>query len=180
LRQDPDVIFIAEIRDEETAQMALRAAMTGHLVLATLHTNDSFGVPARLIDLGLQPILLAGNLLCAVAQRLVRRLCQECRIPIKVDNAMKQRYGFFDQGTIYTAKGCDACGNTGYKGRLALVEILRFNDDLDARITQGGSRPLLRQGAQDMHTLAQDGLEKVLMGQTSLFELDRVIGHYGV
>ncbi|MCX7338749.1 MAG: type II/IV secretion system protein, partial [Alphaproteobacteria bacterium] len=117
LRQDPDVIFIGEIRDEATAKMALRSAMTGHLVIATLHTYDSYGVPARLIDLGLQPALLSGNILCALSQRLVRKICLKCQ-----------------------GKGCEACHTTGYKGRTAIVEILPFDEGLDDLVAQGGNR----------------------------------------
>lgn len=150
LRQDPDVIFIGEIRDEATAKMALRAAMTGHLVISTLHTSDSFGVPGRLIDLGLSSTLLSGNLLCVVAQRLARTLCSPC----------------------------DTCSHTGFKGRIALVEILRMNDELDQIIASGGNRSALKQQAQyqGMISLYQDGIDKVKAGKTTLEEVQRVVG----
>ncbi len=150
LRQDPDVIFIGEIRDEATAKMALRAAMTGHLVISTLHTSDSFGVPGRLIDLGLSPTLLAGNLLCVVAQRLARTLCPPC----------------------------EDCNHKGFKGRIALVEILKMNEELDQIVATGGNRSSLKQQAhnQGVISLYQDGIEKAQAGKTTLEEVQRTVG----
>jgi type II secretory ATPase GspE/PulE/Tfp pilus assembly ATPase PilB-like protein len=162
LRQDPDVIFIGEIRDEATAKMALRSAMTGHLVIATVHSYDCFGVPARLIDLGLQPSLLAGHMVCAVSQRLIRKICLFCE-----------------------HQGCDDCYQTGYKGRCAVVEILPFNDQLDELIAQGGNRSHIKQYCQNKYqaSLWQDGQEKLAAGITTENELKRVLGddlHYSL
>jgi type IV pilus assembly protein PilB len=156
LRQDPDVIFIGEIRDEATAKMALRSAMTGHLVIATIHTYDCFGVPARLIDLGLHPSLLAGHIVCAVSQRLIRKICTYCN-----------------------NNGCDECYQTGYKGRCAVVEILPFNDQLDELIAEGGNRSHIKQYCQrNQHiSLWHDGQEKLAAGIATESELKRALGY---
>ncbi|NBT85205.1 MAG: type II/IV secretion system protein [Alphaproteobacteria bacterium] len=155
LRQDPDVIFIGEIRDEETAKMALRSAMTGHLVIATLHANDSFGVTSRLIDLGLEPSLLAGNIICAVAQRLVRKCCADCK-----------------------AKGCETCDQLGYKGRTLIAEILPFDDDLDALVSKNANRlDIFKMSQIKNHpTLKDSALKKVQDGITTESEVKRVLG----
>ncbi|GHS92409.1 type II secretion system protein E [Alphaproteobacteria bacterium] len=155
LRQDPDVLFIGEIRDEETAQMTLRAAMTGHLVLSTLHSNDALSVPSRLVDLGIPAALLSGQILMIMSQRLVRRLCLVCK-----------------------GARCPACRETGFKGRLALCEILPVVEDVDLCIAL--NRPLseLAQCAkkQGYVSMLEDGLEKVQRGLTTLQELERVLG----
>ena len=155
LRQDPDVIFIGEIRDEATAKMALRSAMTGHLVIATVHSYDCYGVPARLVDLGLQPSLLAGHVLCAVSQRLVRKICAGCQ-----------------------TQGCNDCHQTGYKGRSALVEILPFDDEIDQIIANGANRSLIKKycHTKKQPTLWHDGQTKLSMGITTEDELKRVLG----
>lgn len=155
LRQDPDVIFIGEIRDEETAKMALRSAMTGHLVIATLHANDSFGVPNRLMDLGIQASALAGNIICAVAQRLVRKICNNCK-----------------------TKGCEACEGTGYKGRTSITEILPFDDELEMLISKNANRlDILKAArAKKYQTLKENALKKVEDGITSQSEVQRVLG----
>ena len=155
LRQDPDVIFIGEIRDEATAKMALRSAMTGHLVIATLHTSDSFGVPSRLIDLGLHPNLLAGHIICSVSQRLIRKICFEC------------------QGS-----GCLKCDQSGLKGRIVLSEILSFNEDIDEIVAKGGNRTELKQYARQhgYKTINDDAELKLLSGVISQAEIKRVLG----
>lgn len=155
LRQDPDVIFIGEIRDEATAKMALRSAMTGHLVIATIHSYDCFGVPARLIDLGLQPSLVAGHIICAISQKLIRKVCSLCQ-----------------------QKGCEDCDQTGYKGRCAIVEILPFDDTINHIIAQGGSRTLIKNHCEKnlQKSLWQDGQDKVTAGITTVSELERVLG----
>ena len=155
LRQDPDVIFIGEIRDEETAKMALRSAMTGHLVIATLHANDSFGVTTRLMDLGLQPSLLAGNIICAVAQRLLRKCCTDCK-----------------------SKGCEGCDGSGYKGRTLIAEILPFDDDLDVLVSQNASRlDLLKTAhAKNYQSLKDSALKKIEDGITTESEVKRILG----
>jgi type II secretory ATPase GspE/PulE/Tfp pilus assembly ATPase PilB-like protein len=162
LRQDPDVIFIGEIRDEETATMAVRASMTGHLVLSTLHTNDTLCVVQRLKDLGLDPHLLEGNLLCLVAQRLVRRLCVSC----------KQK-----KGTTFEGTGCPSCAFTGYQGRLALAEVLPLTLSLERRLIMGDSKAQILKGLQEegFETLWQCGMHHVKSGNTSMDELMRVV-----
>jgi type IV pilus assembly protein PilB len=160
LRQDPDVIFIGEIRDEETARMALRSAMTGHLVFATLHTNDAASVPARLMDLGLPPTLLSGNILAVVAQRLLRVICSECG----QHNTPK--------------KGCDSCFQTGYKGRVAVAEILPFDGALNHMVATGATISELRACAhkKGIQTLKDDAYNKQQQGITTHEEIRRVLG----
>lgn len=177
MRQDPDIIFLGEIRDPITAEMALKAAMTGHQVYTTLHTNDSFGAIPRLLDLGLKPGMVAGNIISIFAQRLVRKVCKECRVPhqatpeechiMKVDPA--------NPPTIYEAKqgGCQACAGQGYKGRIAVAEILFMDEDLDDIIAQNGSKAELRKYALEkgFKTMKDDGILKVLEGITTLQSL---------
>lgn len=181
LRQDPDVIFISEIRDAETAQMALRAAMTGHLVLGTIHARDSFTIPQRLQDLGISLAFLSGNLRAGLAQRLVRRLCETCRYPKIVTNDERNRFSLARSVThVYEARGCSACLQTGYRGREAVVELLLFDEDFSSLVAQGGAQaPLRKVGKQrGLPTLWDRGLEKVLAGKTTFAEIDRVIGVY--
>lgn len=180
LRQDPDVIFISEIRDAETAQMALRAAMTGHLVLGTIHARDSFTVPQRFLDLGIAASLLSGNLIASIAQRLVRRLCETCRQPKIVTPEDRNRLALPKSTThVYQAVGCSACLG-GYKGREAVAELVLFDEDLSALIAEGGAQSLLRKTGKSLGlpTLWDRGIEKVLAGKTTFSEIDRVIGVY--
>ncbi len=155
LRQDPDVIFIGEIRDEETAKMALRSAMTGHLVIATLHANDSFGVTERLRDLGIEPSLLSGNIICAVAQRLIRKCCLECDLT-----------------------GCENCDGSGYKGRTLIAEILSFDEDFDTLISMNASRCDFLKAARtkNYQSLKDSASRKVEGGITTETEVKRVLG----
>jgi type IV pilus assembly protein PilB len=173
LRQDPDVIFVSEIRDPETAQMALRASMTGHLVLATLHATNSFSVPGRLMDLGIHPSLLSGSLLCSVSQRLIRKLCPNCK-QVRLLHATDRKY-FPDIPHIYQASGCAQCYHTGYRGRMVIAEILPIDDHLEQLIAEGASRARLSQAAP-IATLWDKALQKAREGDTSLEEIDRVIG----
>jgi len=155
--------------------MALRAAMTGHKVFTTLHTNDSLGAVSRLLDFGLSPGMLAGNIIAVMAQRLLRRLCPACKTPytagaedcriLDVDPA--------DPPTLYAAQGCGSCRNTGYAGRTAIAEVLPFNEALDEVIVQGGTRRQIREAAKDngFTPLAESGAAKVLAGETSVAEL---------
>lgn len=177
LRQDPDIIFIGEIRDGVTAEMALKAAMTGHQVYTTLHTNDSFGAIPRLLDLGLKPGMIAGAIIAIFAQRLVRKVCPECRVAhtpneeeckiMKVDPASPP--------TIYKAKqgGCQACKGQGYKGRIGIAEILAMDEDLDSIIANGGSKADLKVKALEkgFKNMKDDGILKVLEGVTTLESL---------
>jgi type II secretory ATPase GspE/PulE/Tfp pilus assembly ATPase PilB-like protein len=185
MRQDPDVILVGEIRDEDTAQMALRAAMTGHQVYSTLHSNNAMGAVPRLVDIGIAPEIMAGNIIGIVAQRLVRRLCKHCRQPyeanasewgilgVKADKADKA-----DKApTIHRAVGCDHCEYQGYRGRLAIMELLRLDAELDELMAHRATpREMLSAAmAKGFRTLADDGIRRVLDGSTSIDELMRVV-----
>ena len=174
LRQDPDVIMIGEIRDLETAQIAVQASLTGHLVLATLHTNDAASAVTRLVDMGIEPFLLASSLLGVLAQRLARNLCPECRQPHQPDAAETGVLG--SAHTVYRATGCSHCGFTGYRGRSGVYELLTVDEPLRRLIHDGASEQLLRDHAiqHGMLSLRQDGMRKVLAGKTSLEEILRV------
>lgn len=189
MRQDPDVIFIGEIRDEETARIAIRASITGHLVLSTLHTNDAATAVPRLIDLGVDRFLLSSSLLGVIAQRLVRLLCPRCKIeyPINPDTLSELISQTADpelhvmiQKTrrLYFPKGCEFCSYTGYSGRTAIGEIIIFDDELREMIVEGVSVSHMKEVARKKGTsfMKEDGIRKVLMGLTSLEELKRVIG----
>ncbi len=162
LRQDPDVIMIGEIRDLETAQIAVQASLTGHLVLATLHTNDSIAAVTRLLDMGIEPFLLSSSLLGAVAQRLVRKLCEHCR--------RKDEHG------AWHAVGCDKCGRSGYQGRVGVYELLLTTDPIRAQIHNRASEAEIRLTAQHdgMRTMREDGERWIANGTTTLAELLRV------
>ena len=180
LRQDPDVILVGEIRDEETAEMAFRAAMTGHQVFSTLHTNSAVGAISRLLDIGIRPEIMAGNIIGILAQRLVRKLCPKCRETYTASRVERQLLGLHATEAapaLYSAKGCPACDFQGYKGRLALMEVLRVDADLDAQIASGANTRELARAAQakGFRTLADDGVRRVLEGITSLDEVSRVI-----
>ncbi|WP_027389721.1 GspE/PulE family protein [Chrysiogenes arsenatis] len=180
LRQDPDIILIGEIRDADTATMALRAAMTGHQVYATLHANSALGAIPRLLDIGLCPDILAGSIIGVLAQRLVRRLCLHCRQPYTPDSEQLQHYGIHappDSLTLYNAGSCSACDFQGYDGRLALTEIIPMNDDFDECIARRGTLRELRQIAKDQGhcTLADDARRRICEGVTSLAEASRVV-----
>ena len=180
MRQDPDVILVGEIRDHETAEMALRAAMTGHQVYSTLHTNSSIGAIPRLLDIGVLPDIMAGNIIGVVAQRLVRRLCPHCKTPYQAE-AHETRLLCGDPDTprpvIFRPCGCERCDFQGYRGRLAIMEILRLNADLDELIARRCTAREIRHLAdrQGFIPLAEDGLRRVLDGSTSLEELGRIV-----
>jgi general secretion pathway protein E/type IV pilus assembly protein PilB len=177
MRQDPDIIFLGEIRDPITAEMALKAAMTGHQVYTTLHTNDSFGAIPRLLDLGLKPGMVAGNIISVFAQRLVRKVCKECRVPhdATAEECKILKADPSNPPVIYEARqgGCQACGGTGYKGRTAVVEILFMDDDLDEIIARNGSKAELKKRALEkgFKSMKDDGILKVLEGVTTLQSL---------
>lgn len=179
LRQDPDIIFIGEIRDGDTAQMALRAAMTGHLVFSTLHCNDALGAVPRLIDLGLHPRMLAGNVSGIIAQRLVRKLCPHCKTerPATAEECVLLRCDSSMPPLIASAAGCDFCHHTGYRGRLAVSEIARVTPELDELIARDAPRAALQKQARadGLRTMAEDGIAKVLARDTSLDELRRAV-----
>lgn len=172
LRQDPDVIMIGEVRDLETARIAVQASLTGHLVLATLHTNDSVGSITRLVDMGVEPFLLSSSVLAVLAQRLVRCLCMNCRYKIKPD-LNTQSILESQPEYIYTATGCKECHETGYKGRVGLFELLVIDDKMRQLIHDGKSESMLRNYAvneSNMVTLKRDGMRLVSEGVTSLEE----------
>jgi type IV pilus assembly protein PilB len=179
MRQDPDVIMVGEIRDSDTATMALRAAMTGHQVYSTLHTNSAIGAIPRLLDLGLAPDLMAGNLIGVIGQRLVRKLCVHCRAPYEVDEDVSTMMGIPDGAprVLYRAAGCVRCEHQGYSGRLALQEILRFDEDLDDLLARRASirDMLVAARAKGFRSLADDAIRRVVEGATSLDEAARVV-----
>ncbi|MFO7871497.1 MAG: ATPase, T2SS/T4P/T4SS family [Kiritimatiellia bacterium] len=183
LRQSPDIILVGEIRDSETAEIAIKAALTGHLVLSTLHTNDAAGAITRLTDMGVEPSLLAPSLVVAQAQRLIRKLCGSCRKKMKeVPGEMLKAYdiepSFFEDATIYKAGGCAKCHGSGYKGRLAIMEVLPVDRDLRKDILDGSSTGQINEKAQKkgMLSLKEIGLRKVKEGITSLDAALRVTG----
>jgi len=178
MRQDPDIILVGEIRDEDTASMAFRAAMTGHQVFSTLHTNSAFGVIPRLLDIGVKPDIIAGNIIGVVAQRLVRILCDLCKHHYELDDIERNLLGLkVRQHTIYKSQGCDICNHQGYKGRMALMEILRFDQDMDELIARRGTmREFMRMAlSKGFRPLADAGIARVLDGSTSLEEVSRVV-----
>jgi type IV pilus assembly protein PilB len=180
LRQDPDIVMVGEIRDEETADIAIKAALTGHLVLSTLHTNDAPGAVTRLVDMGMEPFLISSSLLLAAAQRLVRRICPDCKESYRVPEQVLQRAQFqLEPGEdIILAKGegCKRCGDTGYRGRLALLEALKVSEDIQDLIMGSASAGDIKRKAIQggMLTLRQVGLRKAKAGLTSLEEILRV------
>jgi type II secretory ATPase GspE/PulE/Tfp pilus assembly ATPase PilB-like protein len=180
LRQDPDVIMVGEIRDKETAEIAIRAALTGHLVFSTLHTNDSAGAVTRLTDMGIEPFLIASSVEGLIAQRLVRKLCTKCRKPWKVDETILQAAGFpmerLKEGVIYEAGGCEECRNTGFRGRTGIYEILAITDHIRPLIVSRASSSAIKTEAmkRGMRTLREDGWNKVLDGTTTVEEVLRV------
>jgi type II secretion system protein E len=180
LRQDPDIIMVGEIRDGETADIAIRAALTGHLVFSTLHTNDAAGAINRLVDMGVEPFLVASSIEALTAQRLVRRLCPVCKRPWAVDEAFLKRQGFplelLKEGTIYEAAGCEACRGSGYAGRTGIYEILPVTDAIREMVVNRKSSGVIKQWALEhgMRTLRMDGWRKVVAGITTLSEVIEV------
>ena len=179
MRQDPDVILVGEIRDEETAEMAFRAAMTGHQVYSTLHTNSAVGAFPRLLDTGVTPEVMAGNMIGIIAQRLIRRLCKHCRQPYTATSAECRLLGVKADRppTVYRSVGCDHCDYQGYRGRLAIMEILKLDVDLDELIARRATAREMQRAAiaKGFRTLADDGARRVLEGTTALDELMRVV-----
>lgn len=179
LRQDPDVIMVGEIRDEETARMAIQSSLTGHLVLSTLHTNDASGAVARLLDLGIEPYLVAGSLLASLAQRLVRRVCDGCRVRGTMTIDQADLLGLEpspNDVTLYSAAGCDACFGTGYRDRVGIFEQLVVTEQIAHLITARSDSRDIKRTAMDegMTTLRQDAVRLLLSGRTTIEELLRV------
>ena len=180
MRQDPDVILVGEIRDADTAEMAFRAAMTGHQVYSTLHTNSAIGAVPRLLDIGVLPDIMAGNIIGVVAQRLVRKLCPHCKKPYKPEAHETRLLGLADDApppTLYRASGCEHCEYQGYRGRQAIMELLRMDADLDELVARRATNREIKQAAlaKGFRTLAEDGLRRVREGSTSLEEVGRVV-----
>jgi type II secretory ATPase GspE/PulE/Tfp pilus assembly ATPase PilB-like protein len=180
MRQDPDDILVGEVRDEDTAQMAFRAAMTGHQVYSTLHSNSSIGAIPRLVDIGLSAEIMAGNIIGIVAQRLVRRLCKHCRQPYQANPAecrLLAAQAETKPPALYRAVGCDHCDYQGYRGRLAIMELLKVDAEIDELMAhRATARELLTAAlGKGFRTLADDGARRVLDGSTSLDELMRVV-----
>jgi type IV pilus assembly protein PilB len=181
LRQDPDVMMIGEIRDNETAQIAFRAAITGHLVLSTVHTNDAASAVTRLVDLGLQPFMVASSLMAAISMRLVRVLCPKCKDPYVPSGDELRLLGIAARDArdlvLYRPQGCDQCNESGYRGRTGDFEILDMSENVRRLVAGHAVESLIRRAAmQDgMVTIGQDGLSKVLAGETSLEEVQRVV-----
>jgi general secretion pathway protein E len=181
LRQDPDIIMIGEIRDLETAQIAVQASLTGHLVLATLHTNDAVSAVTRLADMGVEPYLLSSSLLGVLAQRLVRTLCTRCRRAVATtaaESALLARMQMPPMTTLYQPVGCDDCGGSGYRGRTGVYELIEVDDGLRRLIHDRAGEPALRDAcaARNVRSLAGDGARWLADGTTSLAELVRVTG----
>jgi type II secretory ATPase GspE/PulE/Tfp pilus assembly ATPase PilB-like protein len=186
LRQDPDIIFVGEIRDKETAGIATNSAMTGHLVLSTLHTNNAVTTLPRLVDMGIEPFLVASTVNVIVAQRLVRRICEKCRISksiklkdIHLETPPKMLQKYFGKGKeirMYEGKGCDVCHHTGYVGRSGVFEVLEVTPSIKKLITAKESADVLHEQAkkEGMTTMFEDGLDKVSKGVTTIDEILRV------
>jgi type II secretory ATPase GspE/PulE/Tfp pilus assembly ATPase PilB-like protein len=178
LRHDPDVIMVGEIRDGETASIAMKAAMTGHLVFSTLHTNSAIAAVNRLVDIGAERYLIGSTLLAVIAQRLVRRLCPLCKVSHTASESQCQKIGVTYTTRhpleIFHPKGCANCSGTGYKGRLALFETLWIDNDMAKLISQGADELTLQTEAKYFYSLAEDGRQKVIQGVTSIEELERL------
>ena len=180
MRQDPDIILVGEVRDEATAEMAFRAAMTGHQVYTTLHTNSALGAIPRLLDIGLKPGILAGNIIGIIAQRLVRRLCPHCKVEYVPSEIERQLIGLTGDDTgarICRHAGCDQCNQIGYRGRLSIMEIVRFDRDMNEALARNSSVGELHAlaTAKGFRPLADDGIRRVLAGDTTLDEIARVV-----
>lgn len=179
VRQDPDVIMVGEIRDPETADIAIQSALTGHMVFSTVHTNDAAGAITRLQDMGVESFLMSSAILGVLAQRLVRVICKNCKTPVKLESGAMDELGVKEglaSFTVYEGKGCDECSNTGYRGRVGIFELLIINDDIRRLILQKTSANIIKEKAREhgMITLREDGWNKVKQGITTISEVLRV------
>lgn len=180
LRQAPNVILVGEIRDLETAEIAISAAMTGHLVFSTLHTNDAPGANTRLVEMGIKPFLVASAIQAIIAQRLVRTICKECKEPYQADPLVIKDLGFdpdeYKDHTFYRGNGCEVCNYTGYKGRTAIHEVMKNNDEIRQMVMKNATTDELREAGRrnGMRTLREDGWQKVLRGMTTMVEVARI------
>jgi type II secretion system protein E len=178
LRHDPDVVLVGEIRDTETAEIAIQASLTGHLVFSTLHTNDAPSALTRLVDMGIEPYLVASSLEAVLAQRLVRVVCPDCKEPLGKNEMapLRQRFGEELPRTLYKGRGCRQCQGTGYRGRIGIFEMMLVTDDIRSRILENASAPELRKVAanQGMRSLRDDGFRHLHEGRTTIEEILRV------
>ena len=176
LRQDPDIIMVGEIRDFDTVDIAIKAALTGHLVLSTLHTTTACGSVTRLINMGVEPFLLSSTLIGVVAQRLVRKLCPKCREVVKLTEEVRNTYKIRKNAVVYKPKGCHACLNQGYRGRIALGEYLHMDSEIRRLVNESQGEHTIKHYARNagMRTLREDGILKVEKGLTSLEEVLKV------
>jgi type II secretory ATPase GspE/PulE/Tfp pilus assembly ATPase PilB-like protein len=181
LRQDPDVILVGEIRDLETADVAIKAALTGHLVLSTLHTNTAAGAVVRLTNMGIEPFLISSSMILVTAQRLVRKICEQCKEIYEVPPAVLARLGSAFETKIgkvnfYRGRGCEECRKNGYKGRVGIIETLMMSPKIKKLIVKHAQEYEIKQAArgEGMRTLREDGLEKVRQGLTTIEEVLRV------
>jgi type IV pilus assembly protein PilB len=180
MRADPDILMVGEIRDRETAQIAVEGALTGHMVLSTLHTNDAPSAITRLVEMGIEPFLVASSIECVVAQRLARTLCAHCKRRMIIPAQALRDHGYAAQFDIeaYEPVGCVRCGGMGYRGRLGLYEVMLLSDEIRTLTLERGSSTQIATVAQreGMRRLREDGLEKVKSGLTSMAEVARVTG----
>jgi general secretion pathway protein E len=177
LRHDPDVVMIGEIRDFETVEIAIQASLTGHLVFSTLHTNDAAGALTRLVDMGVEPFLIASSLQAVIAQRLVRTICADCREPIEMDRATAAEMGLLQiEGGLFRGRGCPSCMGSGYRGRSGIFEILEMDNDIRRLVTSGADAVTIKEAAvkSGMSTLFENGIQKVKAGITTFDEVLRV------
>jgi general secretion pathway protein E len=176
LRQDPDIVMVGEIRDVETAEIAIQASLTGHLVLSTVHTNSAVGAITRLRDMGAEPFLLSSTIAAVLAQRLVRRLCPTCKEPHAPDEAEQRLLGAGSDATIYRPKGCGRCGHTGYEGRVGVYELMVVDEHARKLIHENaGEQEISAHVFRRADTLAEAGFRHVLGGVTSIEEVLRVV-----
>ena len=179
LRQDPDIIMVGEMRDLETAQISIQAALTGHLVLSTLHTNDASGAVTRLLDMGVEPFLISSSLLCVLAQRLIRTICKKCKSPFEPTDNQLQMLNLdpADLGgkEFFYGRGCSSCHDTGYHGRRGIFELLTITDPVRELIDQSAATMVIRQKAVEggMKTIREDGLRGIYDGDTTVEEVLR-------
>jgi general secretion pathway protein E/type IV pilus assembly protein PilB len=179
MRQDPDIILVGEVRDRETAEMAFRAAMTGHQVFTTLHTNSALGAFPRLLDIGIQPDIMAGNIIGVIAQRLVRVLCSHCKEAYAPSQDERALLGMAGDSTsfLYRPVGCKQCSNKGYRGRTPIMELLMMDADMDELVARRATAKELRAEAvsKGFRSLAEEGIGCVIEGTTSLAEVARSV-----
>lgn len=177
MRQDPDIILVGEVRDEATAEMAFRAAMTGHQVFTTLHTNSALGSMSRLMDIGVKPDIMAGNIIGIIGQRLLRTLCKHCKKARVAEDFEQVILGINHPAKLFGPVGCEHCGGSGYRGRVSVIEVLKIDDDLDDLIARNATMNELRKQAlsNGFKTMADDGIRRILQGETTIEELSRVV-----